>query len=520
MLLTWKILRIACFFALSLPAAGTSAAPLLGDQSFARGDFEAARQAYAAAVKTPGEAGPRLGLVRTLLRLDRWAEAQAEAQTAVREFPRSADAHGLLALVLIRAGWLPPYADEAGRSLALDPGDYWGLVASGRSAEWDGRREDARGLFRRAAAARPDLPDALLGLLGVLDEKPGAAEIATVRAKYLALRPQGHPHDREVEALQQEAREAATARKAGAETDTPRVATQTGPAVLTVDFVGDYAVFPVTINGGGLRLLFDTGGGGGVLLSRDAARRLHLPVAGRTVVYGAHGHEDADVLQADTLGLGGQVFRFPGVLAVGAAPASTDGILSGSVLGDSVLTLDFEQRKATLTQGAGQAPAPLPGDHAVSLPWRTYRQHLFLRVSVNAVPLWAMLDTGDYQTILSLALASEQLKGVPKDEVRRATVRGGRGSAIGNSAPKEEYVASRAESQVLLSTDPPAFIPFQTVGVSILDRQVSPDFDFEIPMLLGMSSLTYARRVTFDYRRRLFTFEYRDPDAEPGPKKK
>ena len=39
-------------------------------------------------------------------------------------------------------------------------------------------------------------------------------------------------------------------------------------------------------------------------------------------------------------------------------------------------------------------------------------------------------------------------------------------------------------------------------------------------MLLGMSSLTYARRVTFDYPRRLFTFEYRDPDTVPEPKKK
>lgn len=517
MSLTATALLIAPLFAVSLPATGAPASPP-ADQSFAQGDFEAARRAYEAA-KTPGEVGPRVGLIRALLRLDRWAEARAEAQAAVREVPGSADAHGLLALALIRAGWQPPYADEAGRSLALDPGDYWGLVASGRAAEWDGRSEDARGLFRRASAARPDLPDALLGLLEVLDEKRDAAEGATVRAKYLALQPKGQPHDRAVEVLQEERQAKAEGQAAGEEA-APRAATQTGSAVLTVDFVGDYAVFPATINGGSLRLLFDTGGGSGVLLSRDAARRLHLPVLAHSTVYGAHGHEKADVLRAETLGLGGQTLHSPEVLAVGAAPASTDGILSGSVLGDSVLTLDFEQRKATLTQGAGQAPAPLPGDHAVTLPWHTYRHHLFLRVSVNAVPLWAMLDTGDYQTILSLAFASAQLKGVPKDEVHRASVRAGRGSAIGNTAPKEEYVASRAESQISLGADPPAFIPFPTVGVSVLDRQVSPDFDFEIPMLLGMSSLTYARRVTFDYRRRSFTFEYRDPDAEPGPKKK
>ena len=130
-----------------------------------------------------------------------------------------------------------------------------------------------------------------------------------------------------------------------------------------------------------------------------------------------------------------------------------------------------------------------------------------------------MLDTGDATTILSLELATAQLKDVPKDQVHRATIRPQRGTAIGNSAPQEEYIASRNESQVLLGTNPTTIVPMPTIGVSILDRQVSPDFGFEIRMLLGMSSLTYARRVTFDYPRRLFTFEYRDPDAKPEPKK-
>ena len=59
-----------------------------------------------------------------------------------------------------------------------------------------------------------------------------------------------------------------------------------------------------------------------------------------------------------------------------------------------------------------------------------------------------------------------------------------------------------------------------TIGESTLDREVSPEYDFEIGLLLGASSLTYARRVTFDYPRRLLTFEYQDPDLLPKPKKK
>ena len=516
----WKSLAVLCLTGPLLPVAmGEPVSAISADQLFAQGDFEAARQAYAgASAKTPEEVAPRLGLVRALLRLDRWEQAQTEAQAASRKFPKNADAHGLLALALIRAGWQPPYAAEAAESLTLDTGDYWGLVASGRAAEWDGRSEDARKLFRRASAARPDLPDALLGLLGALHSRRDAAEAAGVASKYLALHPRGQPHDRAVKVLS-ESRADAGAQGTGEE-DEGLADTQAGPAALTVDFVGDSAVFPVTINGVRFRLLFDTGGGGGILLNRDAARRLRLPVVAHTVVYGAHGHEDAEVFRADTLALGGKVYRHPAVLAVGTASDAADGILSGNVFSDSVLTLDFEQRKVTLTQGKAQAPAPLPSDRALVLPWHFYRGHLFVRVSLNTIPLWAMLDTGDSTTILSLTLAAAQLKGLPKEQVHHAAVRSRKGSAIGSSDPQEEYIASRAESQVLLGTDPPTIIPIPTVGVSVLDRQVSPDFDFEIQMLLGMSSLTYARRVTFDYPRRLFTFEYRDPDTAPEPKKK
>ena len=111
----------------------------------------------------------------------------------------SADAHGLLALCLIRAGWQPPYADEAKQSLALDPNNYWGLVASGRIADWDGHVEDARTLFRKASALHPEWPDAWGDLFLIDDDRGHVKEQIAVAQAYVKLNPQGHPHDENAE---------------------------------------------------------------------------------------------------------------------------------------------------------------------------------------------------------------------------------------------------------------------------------------------------------------------------------
>ncbi len=198
--------RFSCLLALCLLTGPLFAAPVSltpADGLFAQGLFESARQTYANAVlTTPDDATPRIGLIRTLLRLDRWADALTEAQAAAKKFPANADAHGLLALALIRAGWQSPYAEEAKQSLTLDPNDYWGLVASGRGAEWEGHLDDARKMFRQASTLHPELPDAWLSLIQTLDEARDTKEILAVSGIYVKLHPQGHPHQEAVEDAQ------------------------------------------------------------------------------------------------------------------------------------------------------------------------------------------------------------------------------------------------------------------------------------------------------------------------------
>ncbi len=511
----------AALIFLTLPLRPAPAqTPPAGDQLFAQGQFEAARKAYAAS----SDPAAQTGLIRTLLRLDRWDEAVTAAQSFAAKSPNSADAHGLLALCLIRSGWQPPYEGEAKQSLALDPNNYWGLVASGRIADWDGHIEDARTLFRKASALHPEWPDALLGLLRTLDDDKDAAEKTTVTAKYLALNPQGQPFDRENEGLR-DFQANAGAYRHSFDADPPfqqiegkGPADEKKAATLKVDFVGDYAVFPVTINDQRFRLLFDTGAGD-LVMTPNAVKRLKLPTLAHSYVRGVNGREPSQVLKASTMALGDLRYRSIPIRTMGLSPAGSDGLLGGSTLDDCVITLDYIGETATLSPAkTAAAPPPLPGDQVVALPFRVYRDHLFLSVWVNGHPAWAMLDTGAEQTVMSLGFAKDQLKGVPKDDYHTGTLHGQ--SGVGDTDQREEYVYSRDQSNITLSDQPPISVQTDTVGRTSLDREISPDYDFEIGLLLGASSFTYARRVTFDYPRHLLTFEYAAPEAAPAPKPK
>lgn len=503
---------------LLLRPAAHGQAPAEADRLFDQGHFEAAQKAYAVSADP---AAP-VGQIRSLLRLDHWDEAITAAQAFAAKSPGLADAHGLLALALIRGGWQPPYAEEAKRSLTLDPNNYWGLVASGRAADWDGHVEDARVLFRKASALHPEWPDAWLGLLETLGDNKDAAEKTAVTTKYLALNPQGQPYDRVNEALRDfHANAAIYQRSFNADPPFQQIAGGQSAkiaATLKVDFVGDWAVFPITVNDQRFRLLFDTGAGG-LVLTPNAAKRLKLPTLAHSYIRGVNGREPSVVLKASTMTLGDLRYRSIPIRTMGLSPGGSDGLLGGSTLDDCVITLDYAGGTATLSPTkTAAAPPPLPGDQVVALPFRVYRDHLFVSVWVNNRPAWAMLDTGAQQTMLSLRFAMEQLKGVLKDDYHVGSFSGQ--SGVGETDQRTNYVYSHDQSSITLSDQPPISVQTDTFGESPMDREVSPDYDFEIGLLLGASSLTYARRVTFDYPRHLMTFEYENPEAGPKPKKK
>ena len=501
--------------------------PSAGEMAFAAGNLESAQKFYSAAVKAAPEAlAPRLGLIRTLMRQDNWPEALAEAQAAALKFTTSADAHGLLSLALIRAGWSGEYIKEAAQSLALDTNNYWGLLATGRAAEWEGDYKAAHCCFWHASETHPEWPEGWGQLLVLEDDTLTLKEATQIAAIYLKLDPHGHPHKEIVENARDITENAAAYQAffSGSKTF-QRIHSPLAPGTeslqsssTVVDFLGDFAIFPVTINGQPFRLLFDTGGGDDILLFWNSAKRLHLPSLAHTHIRGVGGSEKSDVLKAESMEIAGVPFRSIKIVTADSMLDKTDGILGGNILNDSVVTLDFEKRTALLTNGANaQAPDPLSGDKSITLPFHYYHGCLYIQVAVNGQALWALLDTGAFRSTLSLRLAREQLRGLPKEDIQTGTDTGKRG--IGSSDNKMQYIVSRYESQIQLSQNPPVYIPIDTAGTSDLDRQISPSAqtDFEISLWMGMSSFTYARRITFDYPRHLLTFEYKEPDLAPAP---
>ena len=493
-----------------------------GDTLFIAGQFEPARQAFIDAAKaSPEDIAPHLSLIRTLLRQDNWPDAVSEAQATTAKFPSSADAHGLLSLALIRAGWLEGYAGEAARSLALDPKDYWGLVATGRAQEWDGKILLARAPFRQAAAAHPEWPEAWMGLTETLSTKLEPMEKAGAVAAYLKLSPHGQPHDRLRERLSEATRSAEAIRQ-GFGTGTlfehtlplgksGAAATETIP----ITFAGAYVLLPVKINGIPLHLIWDTGAGGKITLNSSAARSLKLPPLVHSFTRGVSGREDSDVLKAESLTLGERTYHTVLIGTISDLPGSADGLFGGNILRDTVVTVDFAASTMQLASGEpAAAPPVLPGDKSVTLPFHVSGGHLYTPVSVQTKRLWALLDTGASVTHLSLREAKDLLQKVPKAQLRSGTVKSRMG--IGKTNQLVDYLAARSTLDLTLSQFPPTSFPMAALGLSELDREVSPGVDFEIGLLLGMSSLTHARRFTLDYPHRQLIFEYSATTRPPG----
>src|SRR5437016_4640236 len=78
---------------------------IAADRLFAQNRFEQARVAYErAAQRKPESPTPHIGLMRSLLRLDKWDQAIPEGKAATARFPKNADLAGLYALALFRGG--------------------------------------------------------------------------------------------------------------------------------------------------------------------------------------------------------------------------------------------------------------------------------------------------------------------------------------------------------------------------------------------------------------------------------
>jgi tetratricopeptide (TPR) repeat protein len=515
----------------TLPAGARDAVTAPGDRLFADGKFNQAHDAYAIALKRdPKNVALHIAQLRTLLRLDndRWREAIAEGKAAIGFAPQSADLHGLYSLALMRGGRPDAAAAEAKRALDLNPNSYFGLIASGRVSVWNEKDAEALTPLRHAVDLRPDQPDAYYYLLNALAPSQRDEALKYIKA-YVKLKPKGHPHDWALDGLantligkgsedkvskRRIEREGGEADIKAADQGTQRPVVFTTP----IDRHGDDIILPVMINGARFRLLFDTGAGHGVVLTEEAMSRLSLPTLGQSLSRGVSGKEVSQIYHADTMTVGRQSYRNVVLESMTANLGDHDGLFGGANFEDCAVTIDFEKNIMTLARGKNAAaPPPAEGNHVMTVPFHNLDGYLMvpIRLADRTETEWGLLDTGAQGLgVLSLITARDLAKKLVtggQDDLVYKEVTVNQRLGVGNSAPSFTALVFRFAVDLALCQNggTPFFMELQPLyGASMIDEQISRNFDFHLSAIVGISYLTNARRVTIDYPHHLLTMEF------------
>lgn len=506
------------------------------DQLFAANRFEEARAAYQSALKqNPSRLTVRLGLIRTLLRLDRWTEALTSAQAAVKVAPQNPDALGMLALALMRAGQPDEAASVVARLSALKTDSYWALTAEGWVANWNGQEDQALQALRQAVTLQPKWPEAWYFLVSVTTSKNvvTSQDLSDLN-HYLVLKAKGQPHSLATEVLPTrlplvntfvksppyQALEPSTEAQYQ-EADQGRQADIV--ITLPIERSDGYIIMPIELEGKKLRLLFDTGGGSDITINQSVADALKLTKLANSEVYGVSGKEAAGIYLASRLKIGGQTFGPIPVESVKNSVGPFDGILGVSAFDHFVISVDLEHNKMTLTRGKTAASPPAaPGNRSFALPFHYVETDILIPIAVDDKPAWALVDTGaDNYALLSLRLARRIAAKRHKGTYAETDIDGKLG--IGTSETKQRALGFVEPVSLKVAGPPQSGGDFavkikDAFGLSLLDKRISPASNYELGSLLGISFLMTAERVTFDYPHRLLTLELPVPPETEKPK--
>ncbi|CEK16728.1 Tetratricopeptide repeat/Aspartyl protease [Chthonomonas calidirosea] len=496
------------------------------EKLFLQNQFEAAAKAYRQAIqRAPQQIGLRIGLVRTLLRLDRWEEAISEAEAAIRQDPRNADAHGILACALLRAGEPDHAQDEASRSLQLDPKDYWGLIAQGRLYEWNGDDARARTLLLQATDIHPLWPEAWYYVVDEASNKDtlGLSDFVDL-ASYLSLCPKGHPNTLTMEALPSHLPllrrliNRTPFEPIAPISQSQMKAVETGGVqsfTVPVKLAGNYVVVPVQIGDVQARLMFDTGGGADITLSSALADKLQLPLISRSLIYGVNGKEPTRIYLAPSMQMGTETFATIPIETSSSLPGNFDGILGVSAFTDYVITIDYTKKTLLFARGKdAKAPPPEPDDYSVTIPFHLQEGDIVVRTLFNAQPTWSLVDTGaDAEGLVSLHLARLLQQKMGANSARELQIQGQFG--IGTSDTHQKVIVFREPLTLQIESQEGTPLKWQinpAFGADLLDSQINPAEDFEFGGLLGTGFVASAKRATIDYPHRLLVLEYAKGD--------
>jgi hypothetical protein len=376
------------------------------------GEVERAAETFAGiASADPQEARSRAGLVRSLLALDRWREALAEAQRFAAQLPASPIVATALGEAALRAGLfeeaeeaLSPVVAAAGaQDLGGVPAETMAraLVALGRLRDAEGRTPVAYEYLNRALALAPDDPGVAYESAGAAPDR--AAMVARL-TRYLGLC-DGEDPDR-IEAARGKIRffEALGDRRVWVvearpdRMELPLGAIEDGAGGVlgyTVDVVIGPRKKPVT-------LMLDSGSTGLFVLERIARKHGFTPLAVETAFGGG-----GDRRHASPRGLFPEIsigsLRFSAALAMTTSHeidpiGRFHGLLGLSVFDGYRITLDLDELRLILdrtvaerTEGASY--------------WDVSGQMLVWATTSSGGGGLFLLDTGATRTAVSLDLA-------------------------------------------------------------------------------------------------------------------
>ncbi|MGC4043511.1 MAG: aspartyl protease family protein [Armatimonas sp.] len=464
------------------------------------------------------QAAPGKLKIRALMRLDRWEQAQAEAELLVLQAPNDADSWGLLALTRLRGGQ-PEAAQKAVETAKkLGATSYWSLLAQATLLTvWDDKDKAANVLVKKAVAQRPNEPEGWWLALQTA-ETDADARPALVALK--RLQPKGHPFDefagdydvllKSMTAMRESKQTMEHNKRQIVFPPTARIPIQQAMGMVFVT---------VTINGVPLKLLFDTGAGTGLLVDRNRTPELHATFLTKTVIRGVQGKDESRMLRPNSVALGAVKF---GPLPLRESPDTPycDGIFGGSLLMEYAVTLDFANSEMVLKRGKTFQPTD---KKAYTLPFKQlFGGNLYVPIRLNAPPLgegqkagwfvdapfWAIIDSGAQTGLISRRLASALSLGLPDGMVR--TIENNMPVGIGTS--KASITMDLVQRPFSLLGPGGLSHPVRFgVGASPLDGVISPGTGFETGALLGMPFLSRYKRVTFDYPNKRLILEGAPP---------
>ena len=157
----------------------------------ADGDADSAAEVFTRLLAGKPDDGASIeGRVRSLLRLQRWRVALAEAREQAARLEDAVEVTSVLAEALFRAGRLDEIDAVLAPLATRDDAPGRALALLGRLREAEGRDAEAVELMRRAVEASPDDRDVLYWAAGATASRAGAAERLE---RYLELSPGDEP---------------------------------------------------------------------------------------------------------------------------------------------------------------------------------------------------------------------------------------------------------------------------------------------------------------------------------------